>query len=48
MLNPERGLAASAALCDYFAPILEARRAEPKDDLISRLALRHWHASEQS
>ena len=29
MMNPERGLAASAALCDYFAPILEARRAEP-------------------
>ncbi|MBW0011958.1 cytochrome P450 [Mycobacterium sp.] len=38
ILNPERGLAASAALCDYFAPILEARRADPKDDLISRLA----------
>ena len=38
IMNPERGLAASAALCDYFAPILEARRAEPKDDLISALA----------
>jgi cytochrome P450 len=38
IMNPERGLAASAALCEYFAPILEARRAEPKDDLISRLA----------
>jgi len=38
LMNPERGLAASAALCDYFAPILEARRAEPKDDLISALA----------
>ncbi len=38
ILNPERGLAASAALCEYFAPILEARRAEPRDDLISRLA----------
>ncbi|OBH06983.1 cytochrome P450 [Mycobacterium sp. E3247] len=38
MLNPERGLAASAALCEYFAPILQARRAEPKDDLISALA----------
>src|SRR6201998_3527877 len=36
-MNPERGLAASAALCDYFAPILQARRAEPKDDLISAL-----------
>ncbi|OBG26065.1 cytochrome P450 [Mycobacterium sp. 852002-51057_SCH5723018] len=38
ILNPERGLAASAALCEYFAPILEARRAEPRDDLISGLA----------
>lgn len=38
ILNPERGLAASAALCDYFAPILASRRAEPKDDLISGLA----------
>lgn len=38
ILNPERGLAASAALCDYFAPILDARRAAPQDDLISRLA----------
>ncbi|MDR3656274.1 MAG: cytochrome P450 [Mycobacterium sp.] len=38
IMNPERGLAASAALCDYFAPILEDRRAEPKDDLISALA----------
>src|SRR4029450_13171392 len=38
LMNPERGLAASAALCDYFAPILKARRAEPKDDLISALA----------
>ena len=37
LMNPERGLAASAALCDYFAPILDARRAEPKDDLISAL-----------
>ena len=37
LMNPERGLAASAALCEYFAPILEARRAEPKDDLISAL-----------
>lgn len=38
LMNPERGLAAAAALCEYFAPILEARRAEPKDDLISALA----------
>jgi cytochrome P450 len=38
MMNPERGLAAAAALSEYFAPILAARRAEPKDDLISGLA----------
>ncbi|WP_102419812.1 cytochrome P450 [Mycobacterium sp. 4858] len=38
ILNPERGLAASAALCEYFAPILASRRAEPRDDLISALA----------
>ena len=37
-MNPERGLAAAAALCEYFAPILAARRAEPRDDLISALA----------
>ncbi|MQY27442.1 cytochrome P450 [Nocardia aurantia] len=37
-MNPERGKAASAALVDYFRPILEARRAEPRDDLISSLA----------
>src|SRR5271156_177850 len=34
LMNPERGLAASAALCDYFAPILEARRARPEEGLI--------------
>ncbi len=38
ILNPERGLAASAALCEYFAPILDARRAEPREDMISLLA----------
>ncbi len=38
-MNPERGgLAASAALVEYYRPILEARRAEPRDDLISLLA----------
>ena len=37
-INPERGRAASAALEEYFAPILKARRAEPRDDLISGLA----------
>lgn len=35
---PERGLEASKALVDYFTPILEARRAEPREDLISSLA----------
>ena len=38
ILNPERGLAASAALCEYFAPIRAARREDPKEDLISLLA----------
>ena len=37
-VNVERGLAASAALKDYLAPILEERRRDPKDDLISVLA----------
>lgn len=38
VINPERGLAASNALRDYFAPILAARRAEPREDLITSLA----------
>src|SRR4029453_1784084 len=38
IVNRERAIAASNALRDYFAPILPARRAEPRDDLISRLA----------
>jgi cytochrome P450 len=37
-VNPERAVAASAALRDYFVPILAARRKEPRDDLISNLA----------
>jgi cytochrome P450 len=37
-INPERGRAASLALQEYFTPILEARREEPRDDLISGLA----------
>src|ERR1700730_3470059 len=37
LMNPERGLAASAALCDYFAPILEAPRAQPEEDLLNAL-----------
>lgn len=37
-MNPERGKAASEALIDYFNPILAARRAEPREDLISSLA----------
>jgi cytochrome P450 len=37
-VNVERGLAASAALRDYLAPIVEERRKDPKDDLISVLA----------
>jgi cytochrome P450 len=38
LVNRERGIAASAALAEYFAPILAARRLEPRDDLISTLA----------
>ena len=38
-INPERGKAASLALEEYFTPILAARRVEPRDDLISRLAV---------
>lgn len=38
-INPERGKAASEALKDYFAPILAARRQDPRDDLISSLAV---------
>ena len=37
-VNRERALAASGALREYFAPILAARRREPRDDLISSLA----------
>ena len=37
-VNRERGIAASNALKEYFAPILAARREEPRDDLISTLA----------
>jgi cytochrome P450 len=39
LFNPERGLAASASMKEYFADYLTARRKEPKDDLISTLAL---------
>ncbi|RDH79573.1 cytochrome P450 [Mycolicibacterium moriokaense] len=38
VINPDRGRAASQALVDYFAPILAARREQPRDDIISRLA----------
>jgi len=37
-VNPERGLAASQALVDYFKPILADRRTDPREDLISSLA----------
>jgi len=36
--NWPRALAASAALRDYFAPVLAERRRQPADDLISELA----------
>ena len=35
--NWERGVAASEALRDYFAGVMEERRSEPGDDLISEL-----------
>jgi cytochrome P450 len=35
--NWDRGMAASAALRDYFADVMEDRRARPGDDLISDL-----------
>jgi cytochrome P450 len=38
LFSRERGLAASEALREYCAPILAARREEPRDDLISGLA----------
>jgi cytochrome P450 len=37
--NWERGMAASEALRDYFAGILEERRQQPADDLISELVV---------
>ena len=37
--NWERGMAASAALRDYFAAVLAERRRRPADDLISELAV---------
>ena len=37
-VNPERGREASQALAEYFRPILQARRQDPRDDLISGLA----------
>lgn len=36
-LHPERGMAASQAMRDYLAPIVEERRRHPTDDLISEL-----------
>ncbi len=36
----ERGFAASQWLYDYLEPVVESRRAEPRDDLISLLAHR--------
>jgi cytochrome P450 len=35
--DPAKGLAASATLRDYFLPVIRARRAEPRDDVITRL-----------
>lgn len=38
-LNPQRGMAASAALREYFSGVLAQRREAPADDLISDLAV---------
>jgi cytochrome P450 len=38
-VNRERGVEASNTLREYFLPILAARREEPRDDLISSLAV---------
>ncbi len=35
--DPERGMAASRAMREYLRPFVEARRREPRDDLISDL-----------
>jgi cytochrome P450 len=35
--DPPRGFAAAGAIVDYLRPILELRRAEPTNDLLSRL-----------
>ncbi|HZO08288.1 MAG TPA: cytochrome P450, partial [Myxococcota bacterium] len=35
--DPARGVAASQAMREYLAPFVEARRREPRDDLISDL-----------
>jgi len=35
--DPDKGRAAAAALAEYLLPIVHARRAEPCDDVISRL-----------
>jgi cytochrome P450 len=36
-LDPEAGMAASAAMIEYLEPLIEARRAEPTGDLLSEL-----------
>jgi cytochrome P450 len=36
--DPQRGLASSAKMRDYLAPLVDEKRAHPSDDLISKLA----------
>lgn len=36
--DPPRGLEASARIVDYLRPVLDARKAEPRNDLLSALA----------
>jgi cytochrome P450 len=35
--DPQRGMAASGHLRDYLLPVVRARRAEPRDDVITKL-----------
>jgi len=39
LVNPDRGKAAARALDEYFAGVLENRRRQPSDDLISDLSV---------
>ena len=44
-MNWDRGVEASATLRDYFATVVQDRRHQPEDDLISDLTRPRWRAS---